>query len=130
MSVKIVWDNEEKTIVRYIFGERYTWDEFEVAKRQHVEMMKEIEGPVGVILDYPPNMIPPIYALSVGKEQVSQRDPRNYLIVVATTSLIERALVGLFKRFYPKEGESILLVPTVEEARTLLKERYPSGSGR
>jgi hypothetical protein len=126
MGVQVVWDNDEKTIVRYIFEERYTWDEFESAGRQHIEMMKTTDGPVGVILDYPKNVMPPMYALSIGREHVSRRDPRNYLIVVSTTSLLLRGLIGLFRRFYPKESEQIMLVASVEEARTLLAQHRPT----
>lgn len=128
MGVQVMWDNDEKTIVRYIFEEHYSWDEFATTAQQHLEMMTTTDAPIGVILEYPKNMRPPLYALSIGKEYISRRDPRNYLIVVATTSPLLQGLIGLFKRFYPNDGEYIVIVSSVEEARRLLREHYPHSS--
>ena len=42
MSVQVAWDNHEKTIVRYVFEGKWTWDEFYPAYNKAIEMENSV----------------------------------------------------------------------------------------
>jgi hypothetical protein len=47
-SVEIKWDNEQKTILRYIFTGDWTWDEYLERLNEGRTMMAEVEHSVCV----------------------------------------------------------------------------------
>jgi hypothetical protein len=51
VGLTVVWDNTEKTVVRFIYGETWTWEDFHSAISAANQMMDSVEHPVVSIVD-------------------------------------------------------------------------------
>lgn len=122
MSISVCWDDEAKTIIRWDFSEKWTWDEFHEAFRISMDMGKGITYRLDVIPNatLSPNM--PVGALSEFKRLDTQLPDTVALIVVAGSSPFTRSMIELFGKIY--RIESWRTAKTVDDAREyILKHR-------
>ena len=49
MGITVVWDNEEKTAIRYDFQGEWSWEDFRAATMQSGAMTGEVDHPVDLI---------------------------------------------------------------------------------
>lgn len=122
MGIAVVWDDDEKTIIRWDFDEKWTWDEFHEAFRISLEMSENITYRVDVIPNATKSPHMPIGALAEFKRLDSQLPDIVKLIVVAGTSAFTRSMIELFGKIY--RAQSWRTASSLDEARGyIIKDR-------
>jgi hypothetical protein len=129
MSVNMTWDNDEQTIIRYIIGDPWTWDELYEAIQQAHLLIDAADHSVHSIIDMSGAHILPRNPLMHGKK-MSRGDRLSNAgkIVFVGANVFLRSLMDVFRRVHPTRLENIAFVATLDEARALLAEvaRQPS----
>jgi hypothetical protein len=124
MAVNFKWDNEEKTVVRYVAEGDWNWKDYHHAVRVASFAMHRIEHDVDVILDLTRTDKTPSGAVahlrSVGKPQSPCMTGRAVVIGLdpATETKI---LAGRDERVLPLPTQTLYFVDTEAEAQTLLQ---------
>ncbi len=123
MTIEVVWDDEAHTVIRHIFSERWTWEEFFAAIDEAQVMIDTAPGPIGVIIDgraetmqMPPNM------LSNGRTVLSRAHPRTKIVVVVIRNPFINVMVMTLSRISGARGRTLLSVDNIDEARRLVHE--------
>src|SRR5690242_1382476 len=101
MSVEIIWDNEEKTILRFIFDRRWSWQEFFEAKAAAYTLIGTVNHPVGIILHGPPETNLPPNALSHSRNALRNTHPNTRIVVFVLTSAFFRTMIGIVVKIAP-----------------------------
>ena len=71
MSVHVEWDNEERTAILWSFVGRWTWGEFDDARKTMSEMLDLVDHPVDTICD--------VRQMSILPPDLVSRFKANYL---------------------------------------------------
>ena len=126
MGIRVVWDNPQQTIVRYIYDERWTWDEFFRAKAEAAALIGTVDYKVGVIMDAPPNVQLPPNMLTHAKSALQNRHPNTAMIVIVTTRPFLRTMINTLVKLTKGQHASIYLCANVDEAREIIRDRLES----
>jgi hypothetical protein len=122
MAVQATWDNDEKTIVRYDFDAKWTWDDFYEAYYQAVDMQNSVLHRVDVILDMSQTRRLPDSAL-LHLRNLSEKQPPNIgkSILVSKNSFII-SLYTLAMKNHAKIAYYFRLAGTLIDAHTLIEQ--------
>lgn len=115
MGIAVVWDDDEKTIIRWDFDEKWTWDDFHEAFRISMDMGENLTYRVDVIPNATQSPHMPVGALAEFKRLDSQLPDIVKLIVVAGTSAFTRSMIELFGKIY--RAQSWRTASSLDEAR-------------
>lgn len=126
MPILVVWDNDEKTILRYDIRGRWTWDEMMNAYNEGAALLKEVSHTVDFIV-YP---IDPISKAHIPPNSLSNvlRLHGKSLSNAGVTALINdnttaRTLLRLLSALNPRIAARYIMVDTLEEARQKLDSK-------
>lgn len=119
MPVDVDWLNEEQTIIRFQYSERWTWQEFDealaVSEQMHATVAHQVVGIADLTVA---NVLPsgPLFAKS--RETLSKAPANAHpTLIVAGANSIVQALGNTFNIMYGKRlGHQAVFVRTVEEA--------------
>ncbi len=100
MSIDVSWDDDTRTIIRWDFGEKWTWEEFHEAFRRSNEMNDDRSYRVDVIPNAANSPHMPLGALSEFRRLDDQLPSNVKLIVVAGSSPFTRSMIELFGKIY------------------------------
>lgn len=118
MSIHVCWDDDAKTIIRWDFDEKWSWDDFHIAFRTSLDMGKDIAYRLDVIANVTQAPQMPLGALSEFRRLDSQMPPTVKFIVVAGTSPFVRSMIELFGKIY--RVQSWHTAKTVDDARAYI----------
>jgi hypothetical protein len=125
MSVKVDWDNPEKTTLRYQFEGHWTWAEFRAALNQVIATLDTAEHSIDMIADMTASKgIPPGVFTHV--QQVAEMaHPKAGLTVFVGMGMLLEAFANAFQRIYPKSAAKykFAFAHTLDDARGLLQTR-------
>src|SRR5262249_16383022 len=124
MNIKVVWDNESKTTIRYIFTRGWTWVEFRDAASEAITMLDTVQHKVNVIMDVrDAGLIPQGAFNNAQKIFGNKRHPNINLTVLVGDSFLHRLTEIVTKLYRPKAQQwDLAVVKTLEEAHKLLEE--------
>ncbi|MEO0561064.1 MAG: hypothetical protein AAF125_03050 [Chloroflexota bacterium] len=120
--IDVLWDNEEKTTVRYILHNNWTWKHFADAKIEVDEMIDTVPYIVDTIIDARKANTLPHDWIENPQRLMRTRNPRAGAYVVVGTSKLVQTGYNLVVRAAPMLFKSFRLVPTLDEARVYLTE--------
>lgn len=123
MGITVNWDNPAKTILRYDFDERWSWEEFFVAKKQAYTMIGTVSHKVGVIMNAPPNVTMPPNMLTHSLSALRNKHPNTLVLVFVLTRPFMRAMISTLGKISRLAASSIELATTLDEARALADKR-------
>ena len=116
MSISVEWDNEQHTIVRWIFDRRWTWDEFSAAQKESNQLLEKVDHPVDVIGDLRNSSGLPANALTAYRGFVNTTVENLDLIVLVGAGRFVKAMVTVFVRVMPGKvpGTHFVFADTLE----------------
>lgn len=126
MKINVVWDNEEKTIVRYDYGKGWTWDDFWVASGTSNQMLASVDHKVDFITSFVDSTPPSIGAFAQFKRAQDTFPDNGGVVVIVGGGAMVSGLVTTFSKVYKKFSDNLLVAKTVDEARVMLAERQQS----
>lgn len=122
MSIKVLWDDTDKTIIRYMYEGRWTWDDFQNAYVEAKVMLDEVNHKVALIIDVRNSSLLPNGILSRAKNQSRTRHPNEDTVVIVGANAFVRAIYDVMRNLYSDaiQKRGYYLASTLEEAHTLL----------
>jgi broad specificity phosphatase PhoE len=117
VSIQVVWDNDDHTIVRYDYSPGWTWDEFREAGKTTFEMMASVNHIVHVIANFADRAFPPMGAL--GRFKSAQESmPKESVVVVVGGGAFINALVSTYTGLYRHHSSKLLVAKSLADAHT------------
>lgn len=125
MTVRVAWDNEAQTILRYDFEERWSLTDFYLEKAKGDAMIDAAPHKlnVGVLFVMPRTVQMPANAITATRQGMNSKHPRAVLIVLTTESRFTITLYDVLARIYPPITQVYKRADTLEAARTLIASR-------
>ena len=106
MTIKVEWDNEEQTIIRWTFPEEWTWDDYYSALHISRQLCGQVTYMVDVIVDMQANQSIPNHVFTHAKNAVQTSSLNVGVIVVIGVHPLLRSAYNTFKRLYDKMTRS------------------------
>lgn len=120
MPVQVMWDNDKKTIVRYVFEGKWTWNELYPAYNKAIEMEKSMPHRVHAILDLRKGIGVPANIL-VHLKDISDKQPANIgLSIAVTKSPFIHSLYQIAIKFYSKIDYYFRVAETLQSAYEMI----------
>jgi hypothetical protein len=123
MSVSLHWDNEERSVLRYDFYGRWTWDEFAPEFERANIYLRLSNWTIHFIMclgdEAARNHLPPgalIRAINIHRNA----PPNTGKTVIVNAGMVYRTVAQTGAAAYPAIGKKYLFADTLEEARALL----------
>lgn len=124
MSIEVTWDNPEHTIVRYVFSERWTWEEFFTTVNTARQLIDAAPvETIGVIMDgksrymqFPPNM------LTHFKTTLRNKHPKTRIVVIVFDNAFLRVMINTLIVLSGTGGKSLLMMDDLGKAREAVLE--------
>jgi len=127
MPVEVIWDNDDKTIIRQIYRGITTTDDYFLATDCIYNMACLVpEKTVHVILDRREVRATPASLFTVLRYANDHLPPNLGVSVIVKPSMFTRLLVDMGKRFAPKLTRVVYFTDTLEEARQIIQQQVTS----
>jgi len=127
MSLEVRWDNDDKTVLVWEFGETWDWSEYYRVADQATALLDTVDYKVDFLIDMhlarklPPQTMPHIQRMAFDKGHVN----RGRIVVVGGNMLMS-TVVNTLNKLYSRKNPSIFTAATITEARTRLAEMRAS----
>jgi len=128
MGIQVVWDDEAKRVIRYIFDERWSWEEFFAAKKDAYNRIATVHHKVGIIMDAPPNMALPPNVLTNVRSALRTKHPNTVVVVFVITTPFLRTMMITLKSLSYLAPVSLEHAATLDEARAIAYKSLCKGS--
>src|SRR5688572_13038796 len=121
MPIQLVWDNENKTTLRYIYTGKWTWDELHLSITEGQRLMQSVEYKVHLIIDLSDSRLIPSGSFTSQIRGASSRMPDNTgLVVIVGNSLMLKVIQKVMSVIPGRESKKGFVLSTLEEARHLI----------
>jgi hypothetical protein len=119
LPIKVVWDNDERTVIRMEFDGHWTWDEVQEAVNISNQMTNSVNHIVDGLIDMSRSGGVPSGAMAHARHLIMQRHERSGITVVAGASPAISTLWQVFAQAYQwlTRSERFVFARTVEDAR-------------
>lgn len=122
MPVQVVWDDEEKRIIRQIYSGHVTIEDYYAATDQVQEMVAQVSHVVHSIMDRTLVVSTPNSALPA-LLYANKNLPENIeLRLIINPSVYTRMIVNIGRRIAPRVVHHIRYALTLEEAHQIIQE--------
>jgi hypothetical protein len=122
LSIEVVWDNDERTIIHYYFSRQWTWDDFFTAKENAYNMIDGQSHHVGVIMSGPREMAFPPNMLTHLRSALGNTHSNTKIVVVVIENAFLRAMINILIHAAKGSRSKLLIANTIEEARQAIRE--------
>ncbi len=126
MRIELIWDNPEKTILRFRRKKNWTIDDYHKAIDEAVAMLEELDHKVHVIQDATEEPRMPPHALMHFKTGNTKLAPYSKHTAIVGDDAFMQALFDMFKRLNVAMSGNYIMVNTVEEAHAAFAKRDAS----
>jgi len=120
MPITVTWDNPEQTVIRQTFEGRWTWDEHCATANQISELLRDVNAPVDLIVDFQSCHVPDNAIRYTESGNAFFWHPQTRLTVLVGVQGFIRTLLMLFIQIYPQRANQFLFAGTVEHAYDVL----------
>jgi hypothetical protein len=126
MSIDVRWDNTEKTILRWQFFDKWTWDDYYGALQISRQHNKQVTHIVDVIVDMQDSKTLPNNIFTHAQNAVQTSSLNVGTIVVVGINPLLRSTYYTFKRLYDTMTRSsrhdLYLVASMDKAYEIIHE--------
>ena len=126
MSITVNWDNDDKTVIRYDFADKWDWADFRAATVEAFALTRSVPHRVDSISNFHLGAnLPPDALFQFSRIMKVAPSNRGTTVIVGGTTFINN-LVSIFSKIYKPLGKRLLIASTLDEARTKLSEPAPA----
>lgn len=123
MPAEVIWDNPEKNILRQIYIDPWTADDWINITYASNKMMDTVDYPVDIIIDGSQvKRIPAKILHAIGKTSLMIHPRQRYSVAIASSTFAHN-MFELVKKIRPKAVEHTELVSTLNEAYAILDKK-------
>ncbi len=128
MSVRIYWQDDQKTILRHVYEGRCEASDFHACVNESYRLISTVVHAVDVIVDMTKASFVGTSFLTVrGNSEAKVQENQRLAILVGAPGFI-KALVSIGKKIAPKTTKNIHYVNTVEEAHVIIGKEYEAAA--
>ena len=120
MPITVTWDNPEQTIIRLTFEGRWTWDEHRATANQISDLLRDVNAPVDLIVDFQSTHVPDNAIRYTEAGIAFFWHPQTRMTVLVGVQGFIRTLLMLFIQTYPQRAQQFFFAGTVEHAYDVL----------
>lgn len=130
MGITVEWDNPQKTIIRFVYKGRWTWDDMAGAMEQANRLMDTVTYRVDHIVDVRESTLLPPSVVSQAKRVLNEPHANLGLTLVVGASHYLKLMLDIVSRVYPAmmSRRKMKLVSTMEDAYAAIaaqREQHP-----
>lgn len=123
MNIDVIWDNPEKTAVRYIFKPRWNWADLHGAMQEAAKLMAEVNHRVDIIMDVTSASLIPSGAIAQAQKAfATQKHGNAGTTIVVSTSSFAQALVAVGRKLSGRAAQNwdMEFANSLDQARNVL----------
>ncbi|RMF79804.1 MAG: hypothetical protein D6737_10200 [Chloroflexi bacterium] len=120
MSIIVKWDNNQRTVIRYIFEGTWQWQDFYQSIADGHVLMNEVDYRVHAIIDIQNSHTFPKDLLLHLKPINTKLHPNTGMTVLVGANSFVHALHFILWRIRPRLEERFMILDSLEEARAFL----------
>jgi hypothetical protein len=128
MRIQVMWDDDDKTIIRFQVEPHWTWDEFVAAQQVAYELADTVRHKVGIIIPEAATLPPEAVSGRKDFTFITNRHPNVDIFVLVVRGLLIRGMISLMMKLYTPAASLVVVVATMDEARNLIKGRLEAAS--
>jgi hypothetical protein len=124
-SIGVTWDNEQKTVIRYDFPARWTWDEFfqvKVIADTMIDATRHRE-PIGALFVFPQKLHIPPDVINAVRNAMHQKHPRAFLLVVVADNALIHALLITLAKISLLARQTLVQAKSIEAGREIIRQQ-------
>ena len=130
MSVQVEWDNPEQSILRYIFDDGWTWEDFFAAREEALRLIDERGAEVGVIIHMPEHVRIPPNLITHARSLAGRVHENTVMVMVVMSNHFLRVMLQTLRKISPQADSRMHMAQTLDEARATLNERLGNKTQR
>lgn len=128
MGIHLIWDNEEKTVLRHIYEGEWTLEDLHAMIDSTYKWIDTVGHSqiVNIIADLSQSATPPSKVLSASRHYRSKRHARQGIQVIVGSSLrltFMKIITQAAMAIVP-QARNVRFADTVEEARQIIQENH------
>ena len=125
MTIRVCWDNDSHTAVRWTLSDGWDWEDFAVAFHETDAMIRGLGRRVDLLADLSASPGLPGMTLSTYRAFMQDAAPELGVIVMVGVSTFIRAIVTAYETIESRRrpGSMIMLAGDLDEARAMLARR-------
>jgi hypothetical protein len=129
MGISVKWDNDEQTIIQYVFDGRWSWNDLYTALDKVKEMSCSVDHRVDAIINFSnADLIPSGSIFSFdGKKQAQKlarkaSETRGTIVIAGANGFI-RGIYDTFRMFDQNISSGVYFTDSVKQARSFLLDQ-------
>lgn len=122
-GIKVSWDNEAKTILRYDFQGRWTWEDFYAASAQAFAMTHSVQHRVDAISHFHHGSVLPANAMFHFRHAMVSAPANRGMNVIVGANAVVRTLIKMFSSINKQLAARLAIADSLDDARMLLAAR-------
>lgn len=126
MGIKVYWEDEKQTILRFDFAATWDGQDCMTAARSAGTLLTrtaETQDAIAVIFHIPESNPLPVRMLPLLRHVLKLAIDQRWAFVVVTDDVLLRICLALTHEFYAYFNVTVLPAGTIEEARAILYQR-------
>jgi len=124
MTIDVVWDNDDKSVIRVTFPAEWTWDEFYALDQQTTAMLDTVAHRVLFLADVSAtNKVPNGLNLNTARQVLDFRHENSDLLVIVGMNTMIRALFDIVILALGRITTNIKTADTLDEGYRLIRFR-------
>lgn len=121
MGITLVWENNEKTILRHIYEGQWKVEDLYKAVNESRDLLMGVEHVVDLIIDMRTSGDPPSGVLPAYQYAERQKPPNQGLVVMVEPSMVMQAFNQVIGKIAPNISKDRTVVHTIEDAVALIQ---------
>lgn len=123
MTVDVIWDNEERSILRYVFDKQWTWEDVATATLEsHAALDAVPHRHVAIIFEAPPDVHVPPDTLVNARRTLKSSHPKAFPLVFVLVNPLARMIINTLAHISGSIGAQMRIVDSLAEARIVIAE--------
>jgi len=127
MGIDVIWDNEAKTIIRYVYDGRWTWEDFDKARALAVQLEDTVPHQVDAIVDVQKSSVLPTGTITRAREvggTAPVLNPKEGISVIVGAGAFVRSIYDVLRKVYPEliRRRGLFFAKSLDEARAIIAQ--------
>ncbi len=121
MGIQLIWENDEKTIIRHIYDAEWSLEDYYRLIDTHVQTLTSVSHTVDIINDLRKVTHVPESILSAIRHAIRVAPPNEGINVMVGATMLIQMLVGSANISVKGESPMLIQANTIEEALALIQ---------
>ena len=126
MTIRVLWHNEQKTIIRHSYEKGWGWQDFHKALDETLKMSADNDQAIDLFLDLHDAQTIPAGAITHFRQLTQKLSPKVAFVVVTGGNQFMKTMFTMFQRVGGHWADNYVWASTFDEACSIVSERQNS----